>query len=744
MQGRPFVGDAGQVLDKVLTGVGFRREDFSFSNVLKCRPPKNKFELGGAGAVKACSAALDGEINRAKPPVLVAIGQRALDRISPAKGSISLMRGQPFMSKYGIPAIATYHPAYFRRSNDERIFNAIWDDLSKLKGSRGANTTATTSEGGQAQVAFKLLSNKQAANLRLSEFVLDIEGPFEGELLCIGISQLHGKGMVCPGQMYVYGSRMIGHFARYDYTELRKRDLISDDIILEDTIPLLQLLDENRESYALKSFAQDYGFPIYWDARGEMEQGIRPEKEKLHQYCAIDVELTKRIYLKARSQLKEDPELNRYYENFLVPAVKLCAEVELNGAQVSPDAPQAMKRLMRRVKRRKKIILGEVGIDDPDFKLTGTLFKQDLFFNKLKLKPAGYTDKKKQPALNKYTMPKLEEQDTTGLVKKYREIGELLQQEQEFKKLINAAGSLMHARFNLGGRGRKDDEKGSPVTGRTSSQEPNMQNFPDWVRKYFISRWKKGVLLKWDASQIELRTAFCYSGDSALIQPDRHGLTAKLFTKIVGLSAGQRRKFTYEEGKTGNFAVIFGAEVKKLMREFGLDEEEAVGILHALRDEFPLHFDYVNKLKQELRRTGQVRSLTGRIRRLPLAQTNSKYTYHAINQGINYPIQSLANDLNLMCALWLKPRGAIGRRHITHTSTGEPSGQWYLWNLVHDEGDIDCESRRVALDLVDRIKHYWSKVLPKDFENKFGVTLPTTFEVKISMGENWLDMEEVA
>jgi uracil-DNA glycosylase, family 4 len=106
-QGRPFVGPAGQFLDKLLASIDLRREDVYIANVIKCRPPQNRDPL--PSEIQACRKWLDRQIEIIYPKMIVTLGRYSLARYFPNE-SISKIHGKPRIQN-GIIYYPMYHPA---------------------------------------------------------------------------------------------------------------------------------------------------------------------------------------------------------------------------------------------------------------------------------------------------------------------------------------------------------------------------------------------------------------------------------------------------------------------------------------------------------------------------------------------------------------------------------------------------------------------------------------------------------
>jgi DNA polymerase len=128
LQGVPFVGAAGKLLDKLLTETSFEREDIYISNVVKYRPPNNRDPHDTEK--RACREWLNAELMFIKPSVIIPLGRHALGRFIPNQ-MISKVHGQSFSHKSGIPIFAMYHPAV--GLYNPNLKSTLLEDFEKLR-----------------------------------------------------------------------------------------------------------------------------------------------------------------------------------------------------------------------------------------------------------------------------------------------------------------------------------------------------------------------------------------------------------------------------------------------------------------------------------------------------------------------------------------------------------------------------------------------------------------------------------
>lgn len=124
LQGEPFVGRAGQLLNEMIRAIGLRREEVYIANVLKCRPPKNRDPAPEEAA--ACEGYLKAQLALVKPKIILAVGRIAAQNLLKTAIPIGKLRGQVHDYEH-IPLVVTYHPAYLLRSQTEK--RRAWEDL---------------------------------------------------------------------------------------------------------------------------------------------------------------------------------------------------------------------------------------------------------------------------------------------------------------------------------------------------------------------------------------------------------------------------------------------------------------------------------------------------------------------------------------------------------------------------------------------------------------------------------------
>lgn len=123
-QKRPFVGRAGQLLDKKIAAMGLKRSDVYITNVVKCRPPKNR--KPHVGEIRAFEPFLFQELQTIKPDIIVCLGTVAAQSVLKTKETLGNLRGK-FHSYGNAKVLVSYHPAALLRNQE--LIKPFWDDL---------------------------------------------------------------------------------------------------------------------------------------------------------------------------------------------------------------------------------------------------------------------------------------------------------------------------------------------------------------------------------------------------------------------------------------------------------------------------------------------------------------------------------------------------------------------------------------------------------------------------------------
>ncbi len=131
-RGRPFVGEAGRLLTRIIEAIGETRDSVYIGNVVKCRPPGNRNP--DPEEIATCLPFLDRQIAAIRPAFICALGGVAAQALLETDAPISRLRGR-FHDRGGIPVMPTFHPAYLLRNPERK--REVWEDMKQLMRAMG-------------------------------------------------------------------------------------------------------------------------------------------------------------------------------------------------------------------------------------------------------------------------------------------------------------------------------------------------------------------------------------------------------------------------------------------------------------------------------------------------------------------------------------------------------------------------------------------------------------------------------
>ncbi len=128
LQGKPFVGPAGKLLDLLLDALMFKKDEYYIANIVKCRPPGNRVPLDEEA--EKCLPFLRNQVLLVKPQIIVCLGSTAMKYIIDRDARITKIRGQ-WIERKGFWIMPTFHPAALLRDESKKVL--MWEDIKKVK-----------------------------------------------------------------------------------------------------------------------------------------------------------------------------------------------------------------------------------------------------------------------------------------------------------------------------------------------------------------------------------------------------------------------------------------------------------------------------------------------------------------------------------------------------------------------------------------------------------------------------------
>ena len=446
--------------------------------------------------------------------------------------------------------------------------------------------------------------------------------------------------------------------------------------------------------------------------------------ERVAPYAAADAAITHRLVSGLRDELAQK-QLLRLYEELEMPLVPVLADMEMAGVLLDTDYLKIMSdELAERLAHLEREIYAHSG-GYGEFNINSPKQLNDVLFGKLQLPAEG---------VRKTTHGFSTSADVLEDLRDAHPIVPLILEHRELTKLkgtyVDALPQLVHPQT---GRVHTSFNQTGTVTGRISSDNPNLQNIPvrtevgRRIRRAFIAP-AGHFLLSVDYSQVELRVLAHVSQDPTLLEAFRQGQDIHRTTAaaVYGIPFDQ---VTYEQrrfAKSVNFGLLYGMGAFRLARDSNLTLAQAEAFIAAYFERFPRVRAYLEETKARAARQGYLETLLGRRRYFPELQPDNRAKISATarqraeRQAINMPIQGTAADIMKLAMIQV---------HQELQAQGLPAR---LLLQVHDE--LVLEVTEAALTTV-------AAMVRQTMERAFELDAPLRADAQY--GPNWLDMQEL-
>ena len=438
--------------------------------------------------------------------------------------------------------------------------------------------------------------------------------------------------------------------------------------------------------------------------------------EKIKDYAAEDADITlqlKNIFL---PQLKSK-EVEKVFYEIENPLVKVLTEMEFEGIKVDEHfLHEYSKEMEKEAKKAEESVYKQAGVR---FNLASPKQLGEVLFDKMQIDPKAKKTKTGQYATGEDVLLKL--------ASKNKIVDDILAF-REYTKLKSTYVDALPLMINKKtGRVHTSYAQAVAVTGRLSSNNPNLQNIPirtdkgREIRKAFIPRDKNHVLVSADYSQIELRIVAAISGDINMCEAfttgkDIHTATA---AKVFNVDEKDVTKEMRYKAKSVNFGIIYGQGAFGLAENLGISRTEAKEIIDNYKKQFPNIQKYMDDTINFAKEHGYVKTLMGRKRWLAdINSANFTVRGFAERNAINSPIQGTAADMIKLAMI-----------KIQQQLTAKKFKSKMLLQ-VHDELVFDVlkeELEQIKPVILDCMQH--AMALPNN--------VPT--DAEIGSGTNWLE-----
>ncbi|MDP1715821.1 MAG: DNA polymerase I [Anaerolineales bacterium] len=514
----------------------------------------------------------------------------------------------------------------------------------------------------------------------------------------------------------------IAHNAKYDYILLARYGLITSPLTF-DTMLAEFIVDPASRNLGLKNLAAfrlGEEMTHIEDLLGKGKKQISMADvaiETAANYAAADAETTLRLMPILQTEL-ERVNGTKILDDIDMPLTAVLAEMEMKGALIDIKFFSEMSiDLGKRLAEIEKQIFDLAG---KTFNINSPQQLSNILFNHLRLEPP---DKGRKTATGFYSTSA----DVLESMRGKHPILDWILEQRELSKLKSTyVDALPGAVDKNTGRVHTSYSQIGAVTGRLSSNNPNLQNIPirtetgRRVRNGFIAD-QGNVLLSVDYAQIELRIVAHMAEDEAMLaafraEEDIHATTA---AAIYDIELDQVTKDMRRHAKAINFGLIYGMSAFGLTRSTELTLAEAEDFVKAYFRKFPAVKKYLDGMRKQAAEIGYVETLLGRRRYFPALQgkVNVQMKNREEREAINAPIQGTAADIMKLAMLKipsaLKAAGLKGKMLLQ----------------VHDELVLECPKSEVQKT---------AQVVQQTMANAYPLSIP--LETEARAGANWGEM----
>ena len=512
----------------------------------------------------------------------------------------------------------------------------------------------------------------------------------------------------------------IGQNLKYDLLVLKWYGIEPKGKIFDTMLAHYLIEPEGRRSMDLLS-AQYLGYePVHIDEligkKGKNQSNMRDvEVEKAKEYAAEDADITLQLKYAFEPLLKTKA-VERVFNEVENPLVRVLTDMEFEGVKIDVDfLNDYSKTLEKDAKAFEESVYQQAGVR---FNLASPKQLGEVLFEKLKIDPKAKKTKTGQYATGEDVLQKLAANNPiVADILGFRELTKLKSTYVDsLPQIINSKTGRVHTSY----------AQAVAVTGRLSSNNPNLQNIPirsdrgREIRKAFIPRTPDRILVSADYSQIELRIVAAISGDPNMCEAFKQGKDIHTATaaKVYNIAEADVTKEMRYKAKSVNFGIIYGQGAFGLAENLGIPRAEAKEIIDNYKKEFVGITSYMDDTVKFAQTYGYVQTLMGRKRWLKdINSSNFTVRGFAERNAVNSPIQGTAADMIKLAMITI---------HEKMKSAGMVSK---MILQVHDELVFD-----VVQDELEALK-------PLILESmKLALPLPNDVpvEAELGAGENWL------
>jgi len=512
----------------------------------------------------------------------------------------------------------------------------------------------------------------------------------------------------------------IGHNLKFDISMLKNYDIEVEGKIFDTMLAHYLLEPDMRHNmdYLAETYLNYKTTPIesLIGKKGKSQLSLATvDLQLVADYACEDADITLQLKELFETQLIENG-LLKLFNDVEMPLVKVLSAMEMEGIKVDTTILKDISiEIVQEIERLEQEIYT---LAETTFNIASPKQLGEVLFDKLEIVKNPKKTKTKQYSTSEDVLSKLvNKHDIVGKILAYRSLTKLQSTYIEaLPQLISERTGRIHSSFN----------QAVAATGRLSSNNPNLQNIPirtdrgKEIRKAFVPRNEKYVLLAADYSQIELRIMAALSKDEALLKAFEDGLdihaatAARIYNIDVKDVSGDLRRIA----KTVNFGIIYGISAFGLAERISeISRSEAAQLIEQYFKQYPGIKTYMDNTIASARKNEYVETILGRKRYIrDINSSNAMVRGFAERNAINAPIQGSAADMIKVAMI-----------NISKSFEAEKLKSKMILQ-VHDELVFD-----VLKEEVEIVK----EIVEEKLKNSIAIGVP--LEVDMKTGTNWLE-----
>ncbi|MCD4737532.1 MAG: DNA polymerase I, partial [Bacteroidales bacterium] len=434
----------------------------------------------------------------------------------------------------------------------------------------------------------------------------------------------------------------------------------------------------------------------------------------LKDYACEDADITFQLKQVFDPILSESG-IKNLFNQIEMPLVPVLASMEAEGIKIDIGA---LKNYSEKLEKEIRQIESEIyALAEANFNIASPKQLGEVLFEKLKITDKPKMTKTKQYSTSEDVLQKLSKKHPiVQLILDYRSLTKLKSTYVDvLPTMVNPRTGRIHTTYN----------QAVAATGRLSSNNPNLQNIPirtergREIRKAFVPKNNRYILLSADYSQIELRIIAEISGDKGMVEAFQNGedIHTSTAAKVYGIPVEEVTTEKRRYAKTVNFGIIYGISAFGLSERLNIPRKEARNIIDAYFIQYPGIRSYMDQTIEFARKNGYVETIMKRRRYIrDINSANSVVRGFAERNAINAPIQGSSADMIKIAMINIQKE--IFERNLKSS----------MLLQVHDELVFDVDMEELGL-IKDMTRNHMLNAVP----------MKVPLVVEINTGQTWLE-----